>query len=107
MILAGTIDDVANRLPHLQPRINIVKGFVESEIANIKQLISTVDFTQDRKTIALSVKDSPYARFVFPLISNPDQDVIGSYFVSDNLEKIYKSYKERFNLSEETEEEVI
>lgn len=106
MILAGTIDDVANRLPHLQPRIDIVKGFVESEIANIKQLISTVDFTQDRKTIALSVKDSPYARFVFPLISNPDQDVIGAYFVSDNLEKIYKSYKERFNLSEETEEEV-
>ena len=107
MILAGTIDDVANRLPHLQPRIDIVKGFVESEISNIKQLISSVDFTQDRKTIALSIKDSPYSRFVFQLISNPNQDVIGSYFVSDNLEKIYKSYKEKFNIGEETEEEVI
>lgn len=106
MILAGTIDDVANRLPHLQPRIDIVKGFVESEISNIKDLISSVDFTQDRKTIALSVKDSPYARFVFPLISNPNQDVIGQWFVSDNLEKIYKAYKERFNISEENDKEV-
>lgn len=106
MILAGTIDDVSNRLPHLQPRIDIVKGFVESEISNIKALIDSVDFSQDRKTIALSVKNSPYARFVFPLISNPDQDVIGSYFISENLEKIYKAYKDRFNISEENDKEV-
>lgn len=104
MILAGTIDDVANRLPHLQPRIDFVKNFVNEEINNIKKLISSVDFTQDRKSIALSVKDSPYARFVFPLINNPDQDIIGNYFVPDNLEKIYKSYKERYNIKESDEE---
>ena len=106
MILDGRIDDVLNRLPHLQPRIDKVRGFINEEISNARALVDSIDFSQDRKSIALAVSGNPYAKLVFPLINNPDQDTVGDYFTVDNLEKIYRIYRDKFHITAENDKEV-
>lgn len=95
VILEGNIDDVQDRVPHLQRRIDLVKNFIQDEINNINRLLQSIDYTKDRKEIALSLKGNPYSAFVFRKLNNPDYNFIEDYFIVDNLEKLYKTYKEK------------
>ncbi len=94
LILEDKIDDVVGVLPHLQKRVDIIKGFIKGEIENISNLLDSIDYTKERKDIALELKGNRYQGFVFKKLSNPNYDFIADYFTVDNLEKIYKNYKE-------------
>lgn len=95
LILEDKIDDIQNRLPHIEKRIENIRSFLRSEIETIFLLYQQVDFTQSRKDIALQLKDNPYSSFVFKRLGNPNYDFVEDYFKVDNLEKIYKTYKEK------------
>lgn len=105
LILEDKIDDILYRLPHLQRRIDIIRDFIRTEVENIFRLYQQVDFTQDRKTIALQLKGNPYQGFVFKKLDDPSYDFVEDYFVVDNLEKIYRTYKEKVKISFERGEE--
>lgn len=100
LILEDRIDDVQNKLPHIQHRIDKVKNFIRSEVESIFILYQQIDFTQDRKTIALQLKDNPYSSFVFKRLNNPHYDFVADYFRVENLEKIYKTYKEKMGVKD-------
>ena len=103
IILNGTIDDVVNRLPHLQARVDRIQEFLRQEAEGIEKLINSIDYSQDRKTIALQIKDNEYSMHGFNKIKNPDYDY-RDYFVVDNVERFYKKYKDKYNIVEEIRE---
>ena len=103
LILEEKIDDVVSSLPHLQRRVDLIRDYIKHEIKNIEGLFAVVDFTKDRKDIALQIQGNRYSGFVFKKISNPDYDFKSDYFKIENLEKIYKGYKE--DLAEECGED--
>lgn len=94
LILEEKIDDVVSSLPHLQRRVDLIRDYIKNEIKNIESLFAAVDFTKDRKDIALQIQGNRYNGFVFKKISNPDYDFKSDYLKIENLEKIYKGYKE-------------
>lgn len=106
MVMDGRIDDVLNRLPHLQSRIDRVRDYLNEEMNKAREFISSIDLTQDKKTIALSIQDSPYRFLVFNQLKYADQDAVSTYYSLDNLEKIYKDYRDKFYVSEESKKEV-
>ena len=100
LILENKIDDVQTKLPHIKYRIDRVRNFILDEIRNVLEVYRQIDFTQDRKTIALQIKGNPYSSFIFKRLNNPHYDFVADYFKVENLEKIYKSYKEKMKIED-------
>lgn len=94
LILEDKIDDVISSLPHLQRRVDLIKNFIKKEIQAINALYDEIDFTKERKEIALQLQGNRYQGFVFKKLSDPQYDFVSDYFNINNLEKIYKAYKE-------------
>ena len=105
MILEDRVDDIQNMLPHLQSRIDKIRNFIRSEIEAIFTLYQQIDWDKDRKEIALQLRGNPYQGFVFKRLNDPHYDFVADYFTVDNLEKIYRTYKEKVNSQEEAPQE--
>lgn len=102
LILEDKIDDLQVTEQNIINRIDRAKDYINNEIRAINEYINSVDYSLDRKDIALSVKGNPYAHFVFNKLKNPDYNV-SDYFIVDNLERIYKDYKFACNIIEEVD----
>lgn len=100
LILENRIDDVQTQLPHVRKRIERVQSFIRSEVEAIFMLYQQVDFTKERKDIAIQLKGNPYSAFVFRRLNNPEYDFVEDYFRVENLEKIYKTYKEKTGIKD-------
>ena len=94
LVLEDKIDDVLSSVPYLRERVDKIKHFLKYEVDNIRKTIDSVDYSLDKKTIALQLKGSRYSSFVFNKYKNSSYDFIRDYFTVDNLEKIYKRYKD-------------
>lgn len=94
LILTDQIDDIVSKIPHILPRVNIIREYLKNEITSIQDLLSGVDFTLSKKDLALKYKDNPYSSFIFKKYSVPEYDFT-AYFNVDNLERIYKDYKNK------------
>lgn len=103
LILENKVDDVQTKLPQVRKRIEKIQSFIRDEIENIFTLYQQIDFTKDRKDIAFQLRGNPYSAFVFRRLNNPDYDFVEDYFTVDNLEKIYKTYKEKTGIQDNEE----
>lgn len=92
LILENKIDDLNINIPHILQRIDLIKSYIKNEIEAINNAINSIDYSQDRKSIALQIKDNPYKGFIFKRLDNSDYNIL-DYFIIDNLEKIYRDYK--------------
>lgn len=102
LILEDKIDDLQVTEQNAINRIDKAKDYISKEIKNINNYIDSIDYSLDRKDIALSVKGNPYAHFVFNRLKNSDYNA-SDYFIVDNLERIYKDYKIACNITEEVD----
>lgn len=94
LILEDKIDDVVSSLPHLQKRVDLIKNYIREEVKNITNFLLDIDYSKERKEIALQIKGNKYQGFAFKRLGDPNYDFIADYFNINNLEKIYKGYKE-------------
>lgn len=101
LILEDKLDDLPELPNIVKERIQRIKDYIRSEVEAIFILYQQIDFTQDRKTLALQLKGNPYSSFVFKRLDNSSYDFVEDYFRVENLEKIYKSYKEKMSLFKE------
>lgn len=98
LILEDMIDDVIGKAPSIIPKVDIIKTYLSNEINNIKETLNSVDFALSKKEVALQFKDSPYSSFVFRKYDYPDYDFLKEYFTIENIEKIYKDYKNKIDM---------
>lgn len=99
LILEDKIDDIKGQVSeHSLKRIEHVENYIKTELDNIHSLFNSIDFTLDKKSIALQLKGNKYAFHVFNKIKDPTYEP-SSYFNINNLPFIYKDYKASSSLS--------